>query len=48
MSMYGDSRDDENILYSQLVRFLENHKASELMTIVTDALKEQEAADEGY
>lgn len=42
MSMYGDSEWDKNNLYDELREFLKDHKVSELLKIVTDAVEYME------
>ena len=45
MSMYGDSNYDMNDLFEQIREFLKDHKVSELLKIVKDAVEYNE---EGY
>lgn len=42
MSMYGDSEWDKNNLYDELRNFLKEHKVSELLEIVKDAIEYME------
>ena len=45
MSMYGDSNEDKNYLFEEIKDFLDDHKVSELIKIVEDAIRYKE---EGY
>lgn len=42
MSMYGESEWDKNNLYDELRNFLKEHKVSELLEIVKDAVEYNE------
>ena len=42
MSMYGDFACDKNDLYDELRNFLKEHKVSELLEIVKDAVEYNE------
>ena len=42
MSMYGESEWDKNNLYDELRNFLKEHKVSELLEIVKDAIEYME------
>lgn len=42
MSMYGDTNYDMNDLYDQMREFLKDHKVSELLEIVKDAVEYNE------
>ncbi len=42
MSMYGDTNYDMNDLFDQMRKFLKDHKACELLRIVTDAVEYNE------
>lgn len=45
MSRYGTDYDANN-LYSDIIEFLENHKLSELLSIVIDAIEVWESSKE--